>query len=81
MLNSNLKYQKFTCFSEESGNHGWACNIEVSGYTPIMYSLIHGGSSSVICGAENFNNTTISGYASIGNLEIIVNVLYLKTKS
>lgn len=80
-LNNNLKYQKFTCFSEESGNHGWLCNIEASGYTPIMYSLIHGGSSSVICGAENFNNTTISGYASIGNLEIIVNVLYLKTKS
>lgn len=75
---------KYWSFTTSGSNGAWGCSIFVSGYTPVMYSLIRGFSGFLIIGSENFdiNNSTISGYSNANGNSYSVSpvVLYIKTE-
>jgi hypothetical protein len=58
--------------------YAWSINIEVTGYKPVLCTTTHSYSGSAIAGAENFSNTTLSGYSSKAGLTIWARVLYIK---
>lgn len=52
-------------------------NIALTGFKPVNYDLVYGNSSTVTVSAEQFTDTTIGGYCSVGNHSLSVDVLYI----
>lgn len=74
-------YKFFTVTSSGTGvydSYGWRIGISLTGYKPIMFTLIYNNSSSSTCWAETFNSSELSGFSSRANHTITANVFYLK---
>ena len=78
LLNSKTYTVYSSTTATASNTYLWEVAIALEGYTVLLATEAHGGSSTALCAMEGWNQTLAKGYAAKPNTRVEVSVLYLK---